>query len=108
MTKHMQRKIRLIVNLNINRNNLQSLADSGTGYNVIDRRMLGHLHLQFKKFQYEMFLKTVSGGQLPIIGKLTLHCIYNGKDFNLLFLVSKYALSYTKLGRRGLDIFRPG
>lgn len=70
--------------------------------------MLNHLKLTFEKFKNEMFFKTVSGGRLPIVGKLTISCSYESKDYRLHFLISKYFLPYTILGEKGLGIIRPG
>lgn len=82
--------------------------DIGAGYNLLDQSTIKRLQLDTKKLPNNVFLRTISGGRLPIIVKAKLDCNYNGKYYQQNFIVSEYNLPYIIIGRQGMSQLMPG
>lgn len=81
--------------------------DTGAGYNLLDQATKKRLNLDSKKLPNNVYLRTISGGRLPITSKVTLNCYYNGKSHQINFFVTKYNVPNIVIERYGMSQLIP-
>lgn len=83
--------------------NTEVLLDIGAVHNLLDLNTAKALELDMIKLSQNAFLRSVSGGKLPILAKATVPCTYGNNKKNLAFYIYRYTLSFIILGRYGIN-----